>query len=311
MTANAELPLASENRGAGVMDYFLIGLLSLIFGSSFMFTKWSVAEVGPLTVATTRLFIGAAIVLLAAFAARQSLPRAGAIWFWIALSALFGNALPFALISWGQVQVDAGLTAILMAIMPLATLALAHFFTADERFGIWKLIGMVLGLLGVIVLMGFETLSSLGDQSLRQYAILGAALCYAVNAVITKKLVGLPRRATAGSLLLVAGIMVLPFAALAEAGSFAAPGGLAIISMIVLGIAPTAFGTLLLFQIIDRQGATFLSQINFLVPVFGVMFSILFLSEKLPANAFVALTMILIGVALTRLSPTALSVNRA
>jgi len=121
------------------------------------------------------------------------LPSFGKIWWPLFASAFFGNALPFALISWGQVSVEAGLTAIFMAVMPLATLVLAHFFTRDEKFDRFKFIGVMFGLTGVIVLMGWNNLSQLGDQAIRQLAILCGALCYAVNAIITKQITHLPK----------------------------------------------------------------------------------------------------------------------
>ena len=211
--------------------------------------------------------------------------------------------------SWGQVKVDAGLTGIFMAVMPLITLVLAHFFTSDEKLNIYRVIGFMLGLLGVAVLIGFDKLATLGDETIRQYAIMGAACCYAIHAIISKSLTGLPRRAVSAAVLIASSIAMLPMSLY-----FDQPWTLEIsanswLMLVLLGIFPTGIGTIMLFAIIQRQGAGFLSQINFIVPVFGIFWAILFLSETLPANALAALIIILIGVAIARIKPSSEKIN--
>ncbi len=281
-------------------DYFLLVVLAAIFGSSFMFTKIAVAEIPPATLVSMRMGIAVVLLYVAARMAGQVLPKPGPIWKVIALTALFGNALPFLLISWGQEKVDAGLAAILMATMPLITLVLAHFFTGDERLNAFKIIGFCLGLLGVAVLIGFDKLATVGEDTVRQYALMGAATCYAVNAILTKQLLHLPRRAVAAALSLAALIMIVPFSLFLDAPWNLNPSRDALLAGLVLGVLPTAIGTLMIFAIIKRQGASFLSQINFLVPVFGVLWAMIFLSEQLPPSAMTALACILVGIAIAR-----------
>jgi len=284
-------------------DYVLLIVLSAMFGASFLLTKISVGEVPTLTIVAARLAIAALILWVAMKLVGQHFPRGRRIWFWISASALFGNALPWWLITWGQERVDAGLTAILMATMPLATLLLAHVFTKDEKLNVWKLLGVTMGIFGVAILIGFDKLTTLGDDTIRQYAISTAALCYAVNVIITKKLTGSPRRAMAAALLLVSLAMVMPFALIIDQPWAIRPSIEVVVAILMLGIFPSALGTLMLFAIIARQGASFFSQINFLVPVFGVLWGYLFLSERLGTNAMLALAVILMGVALARINP--------
>jgi len=284
----------------GAVDYAVLTGLAAMFGASFMFTNISVAEIPPLTVAAGRLFLALLILYPIMRLAGQRLPPPGAIWLTIFAAALFGNALPFSLISWGQVRVEAGLTGIFMAIMPLATIALAHVFTGDEKLNRWKVAGVLFGLLGVVVLMGPDSLATLGDQTIRQLAIIGGALCYAVNAILTKKLVTLPKRSMITALMLVASLQLVPISLALDQPWQLTPSAGAAAALLVLAIGPTALATLIILIIIDRQGASFLSQINFMVPVFGVLFGAVFLSERLSSNAYVALMIILSGVALSR-----------
>ena len=166
-----------RNQSPNSLDYMLLFGLSAIFGMSFIFTNISVQEIPPLTVAAGRLLIALLIVYPIMRIQKQRLPAIGKIWLTIFLSGLLGNALPFALISWGQVKVEAGLAAIFMAVMPLATIVFAQFLTVDERINRWKLIAVLLGFAGIVILMGFDSLSDLGDETLRQLAILLAAFC--------------------------------------------------------------------------------------------------------------------------------------
>ena len=287
-------------------DYALLISLSAMFGASFLLIKISIVEIPTLTLVAARLVIAAVILWVAMKLAGQQLPRGMKIWMWIIVSAIFGNVLPWWLITWGQVKVDAGLTAILMATMPLATLLLAHVFTDDEKLNIWKMLGVMFGIAGVVVLIGYDQLTTLGDDTIRQYAIALAAICYGVNAIVTKQLIGHPRRAMAASLMIVSLIMVAPLAIIVDQPWAIAPSLGVIIAVVLLGVFPSAFGTLMIFALVARQGASFLSQINFLVPVFGVLWSYLFLSEQLSANAFFALILILMGVALARINPNIL-----
>ncbi len=284
----------------GLADYLLLTGLAIIFGASFIFTNLAVSEIAPLTVATSRLMLAAVLLYALMLIKRQHLPAKGRIWLFIIAAAFFGNAFPFALISWGQVKVDAGLTAILMAVMPLITVLLAHLTTADEKMNRYKLVGVICGLLGVVVLMGWDELGSLGDNMLRQYAIALAACCYAVNAIVTKQLTGVARLPMMTALMLVATIMLLPFTLWLEVPWTSPPGVRSLVAIVALAVGPTALATLIILNIIDRSGASFLSQINFMVPLAGVFMGWLFLNEVLPAKAWIALFIILTGIAISR-----------
>ena len=103
--------------------------------------------------------------------------------------AVFGNALPYSLISWGQTFIDSGLAGILMAIMPLITLVLSHFVIPGERLTRYRVFGFLVGFCGIVVLMGPDELTAikLGDSQLvAMLAVLGGAVCYAIAAVLAR-----------------------------------------------------------------------------------------------------------------------------
>jgi len=290
-------------------DYLLMTTLAAMFGASFMMTKIAVVDVPPTTIAFSRIAIAAVILLVTMKLVGEHLQSLAGHWKMIFLAGLFGTVFPFSLISWGQVKVDAGLTAILMAVMPLLTIVLAHFFTGDEKLNIYKVIGFCLGLLGVAVLIGFDKLATLGDETVRQYAIMIAALCYGIHAIISKYLTDLPRQAVSAGVLLVSTLFLLPFSFYLDQPWNLEISNASWAMLILLGIFPTALGTLMIFAIVARQGAGFLSQINFLVPVFGVLWAVLLISETLPGNAIWALLIILTGVAIARIKTNQIQVE--
>lgn len=288
-------------------DYFLLVILAAIFGNSFMLVGIVVDELPSVTVVTLRLVMAALIFLAAMIAMKQRLPAIGKIWIVITGVAILGNVAPFFLITWGQEKVDAGLAAIFVACMPLMTIVLAHFTTSDEKLTLFKIVGFCFGLLGVVLIIGFDKLGTLGEDTVRQYAVIGAALCYAISAIISKALVKLPRLSMMSAIMLVSSLVILPIGLItgetAEVLAGSLPSAKVIFSMITLAVVPTVIGTIMIFIIIGRQGASFLSQINFMVPIFGILWSMLFLSEVLPANAIYALALILAGVAIARINP--------
>lgn len=293
----------SSNKATTLfVDYVWLVSLSILFGLSFTLTNIGVRDIPPITLATGRLVIAFLMLYPLMRLNGQKMPGIGPVWVALLGSGLFGNALPFALISWGQVTVQAGLTAIFMAVMPLATIFLAHVFTHDEKLDRWKFIGVMLGLVGVVVLMGWSALNALGDDLLRQGAILLAAICYAINAIITRKLAQLPRWSTMTALMLAGSIWLVPVSVILESPWLVRPSVASGLSMLALAIGPTAIATVMILRIIDRQGASFLSQINFLVPIVGMVFGVIMLNERLPANAYVALLIILAGIGISRLS---------
>ncbi len=294
------IPLLSRKPAPNFIDYLWLLSLAVVFGISFTLTSISVRDIPPLSVASSRLLLAFFILYPLMRLAGQRMPEFGSIWLLVFASGFFGNALPFALISWGQVRVEAGLTAIFMAVMPLATLLLAHVLTDDEKMDRWKFTGVLFGLAGVVVLMGVSVLSALGNDVLRQSAILAGAICYAINAIITRKLTHLPRWSVLSALMFSASVWLVPVSLVVDSPWQLQPTIESLWSLLALAVGPTALATVMVLTIIDRQGASFLSQINFFVPVFGMLFGVVLLGDRLPANAYLALVIILAGIALSR-----------
>lgn len=278
-------------------DYGLLFALGGLWGASFLLIKIGVETVPALPLTTMRLAVAAAFMCAIMVLRRERWPQGRVLWGLIVLAALTGNALPFMLISWGEERIDSAIAAILMAPMPLITIALAHVVTRNEKLSGTKMLGVGFGILGVVVLIGTSTLARVGGDTARELAITAAATCYALNAVLTTRLVGFSQLGLVAAVSVAAAVLMLPIMLLAGASWDFAPSTRSLTAIVTLGIAQSAGGTLLMFALVSRQGASFFSQVNFLVPLFGVFWGALVLAERPSPNALAALGLILMGLA--------------
>lgn len=281
-------------------DWGLLLALSAMWGTAFLVIKLGVATVPPVTLVAGRIVLGALILFIAMRWRGLALPPPGRAWLPFVVIAFVGNSAPFFLISWGQSIIDSALAGILMAIMPLTTLVLAHFFIAGERMTAWRTVGFVTGFSGIIVLMGPDALAGADGNILAELAVLAGAICYAANSVISRRVIKTDFLVASAAVMIVGSIMTLPLALLIDRPWTLAPSATSVIAIVWLGIGPTALATLLYFKLIATAGPTFMSLVNYLTPVVALMGGVFLLGEHPGTNAFAGLAMILLGIAVSR-----------
>ena len=290
-------------------NWLTVIALSVIWGAAFMSVSMALKGFGPLTVAAGRIVIAALVLLATAWAMglrlpRLSQPQGGKIWLHIIGMALFSNALPFFLLSWAQKHVASGFAGITMAAVPLFTMLIAHRLVPGEKMTRWKVAGFGLGIAGVVVLIGPRALAVHGDdlEAVARMICIAAALSYSIGGVVTRLCPPVPLVAFSAAALLVAAVMIVPLALTLEGlPDLTAAGTRPILALLYLGLGPTALATMLLVRVIQTAGPTFLTQSNYQVPVWSVVFGTLFLGEKLPATILLALALILAGLSVSRI----------
>lgn len=290
--------LMADSPSANWRELGLLFLLAAIWGASFMLIKVGVESIPPLTLTASRLVIAAILLVAYAAPAGHSAWTDARAWGIYLFIGLFGNALPFTLISWGEVYIDSGLAAILMGIMPIATAVLAHFLTADERLSLRRASGVIIGFTGLTVLVGWHALSQIGTAVVAQITVVGGAMCYAITTIFTRRNAFLPGRVLAAGATVAGALMILPMALIYERPWELSPADNSIAAAVLLGLVPTGLAALIYFRLIKTVGATILSQVNYLIPIFGVGWGMLLLGERVTLHAIVALVFVLVGVAL-------------
>ena len=286
----ANTPLSGTPRGAQVGGLLALGML---WGGSFMVLKVAVESVPAASVAAARLLIAALILVTIAWLSGHRLPLTWRAWRQYFIMGALAAALPFTLIGWGEVAIDSGLAAILMAVTPLSTLVLAHLFVSDEPMTISRVIGILLGLAGVVVLSGPSALQGLGDVAL-------GAVCYACGNIVARHLPKESDMTNSAGIMAAAAILWVPVALFVERPWTADPSSASLIAILALGLLPTALATMIYLWLVRTAGATFVSLSNYLVPVIGVFWGVLILDESLNPNAAFALVLVLAGIAVAR-----------
>jgi drug/metabolite transporter (DMT)-like permease len=308
-------PRRSERRpGAPVTphplaDWIRLLALTLMWGSAFLLTKIAVSALDPDLVVAGRLLVACLLLVpLALLRPTRGGPGGswGArLWLFLLLIAVFGNALPFTLVAWGQQRVDSGLAGILMAVMPLATLGLSHYLVPGERLTPYRVAGFLFGFLGVLVLLGPDALRDAAEGEgnlLPMLAVLAGALCYAISAILARLRPPSGALPSAAATTLLATGLMLPFV-LGPGDRY--PGGdptvVSLAAVLALGAFSTAWASILYFQLIKSAGPAFVSQLNYLIPLWAVAVGMVFLGERPEPNALYALALILVGVLLTQM----------
>ena len=282
-----------------MFNWFLLMCLVLLWGTSFMFISISVETVDPITVVFFRVFIAALILTAVVFIKGQRLPMTIKSWLAFLVMGFAGNVFPFFLITWGQLSVNSGIAGMIMAVMPLMTMLLAHYLIEGENLNRYKIIGFIFGITGITILLG-PVFEGGGRAVFGGIAIFIAATSYAVNTILVKRLPGFKPMVAAAGVMICASLIMLPIWVLQTTPDFDELSLRSINSVVWLGIGPTAIATLILFAVIERAGPTFLSTINYMIPVVAFFAGAYVLSEPVEWSSIFALAIILSGIALTR-----------
>jgi len=282
----------------GPMDWGLLVLLSLLWGGSFLCVGIAVQELPVLTIIALRVSLAALVLWGIALFSGHQLPRGRKTWQAFLALGLLNNVIPFGLIVFGQQTIGAGLAAILNATTPLWTVLIAALFLADERFSKQKLFGVLLGLVGVIVMVGPDSLAGISRNLGAQLAVLGATLSYALASVFGRRFAAakISPLHTALGQVTASSFILVPLALMIDTPwASALPSQATIFAILGLAVLSTAGGYLLFFNILERAGATNVSLVTLLIPPSAIAMGMLFLEETLQGIHFIGLALIILG----------------
>lgn len=267
-------------RQPKLTDFFLLFLLGGVLGSSFLFMKVGVRTIPPITLVAGRLTVAAIVLCAYMQFTKSAFPRSRYVWKYFLLLGVFANIVPFSLITWSEIHIDSSLASIFMSLIPLFTASMAQFFTDDERLSLNKVLGLGLGFLGVLVLLAPSIFSEgLKAEILPQFACFFAALSYAFARIQTRKLYAVPALVTSTGVLICASALSIPISIIVDKPWTLNPSFESLLSVVCLSIFCTAFAYLILYQLIAEVGATFMTTMNYLVPLFGILWGYIFLGE--------------------------------
>ena len=282
----------------GGPEWGMLGLLSLVWGGSFLFIAVAVTGLPPFTIVSLRVLIAAATLVAILFATGRRLPMTGSAWRTFFAMGLVNNAIPFACLVWGQTQVSAGLASILNSTMPIFTVIVAALLLADERITRGKIAGIAFGIAGVSVIVGPSAFAGLTGEVWGKLAVLGASVAYGAGVVLGRYFAGMridPTVAAAGQIL-AACVYLVPIALWWDRPwTLPMPSLPVIASVVALATLSTGFAYIGYFWLLARAGATNVSLVTFLVPITAVLLGGIVLGERLEPQHFAGMALIGLG----------------
>jgi drug/metabolite transporter (DMT)-like permease len=283
--------------------WFVFILLGAIWSSSFLWIKIAVQEVGPITLVAFRVLFGLLFGIVVMLIQRPRLPRGLRDWFPVLLLGISNVAIPFFLISWGEQSIDSAVAAILDATVPLFTIVIAHVVLHDDKITLPKVLGLLIGFAGVVVLMSKDIGSSTGSI-LGQGAVVLACAFYAGSSVYA-------RRSTehVPSILRSVGPLISSTAVMWMATFFIVKPviiphlPITWIALLWLGILGSGFAFILNYYLIHEIGPTRTTMVTYLFPLGGVILGVSFLGEKLSWQLLAGAALIIASLAVANLPP--------
>ena len=274
-------------------------LLAAIWGASYLFIKLAVEDIEPAPMMAARTLVAGAMLaayLVLKLGRKRAFRDLAAGWRPALVLGAVNAAIPFWLVAWGEKHVDSSVAAIAQSTVPIFTFLIAARVVPTEHVGPARVLGIMLGFLGVAVLAGLDPRG--GSWALAgTLAVVLSSASYAVGGVygqLRVRTVSGPVLAT-GSML-AGGLILLPLALVQLPDH--APSAEAVGGLLALTLLGTAFGQLVLFRMLRLFGSRRLSLVTYLLPGFALVYGALFLDEPVTAAAVAGLVLILVGVAL-------------
>lgn len=286
-----------------INNFVLLIILSAIWGSAFFAIKVSLDDFSPTSIASLRLLIASIFLLFLFYIQKKKILFTKKIILLLIIIGIVGNFIPFFLISWAEQFIPSSTAGMLMAIGPIITLVMSHFFTKNEKFSLMKIVSITIGLVGVFFIFNINSFDNLfNDTSIEIFAkllVILAAFGYMFSNIIAyEKLPNVDSFSITTFATTFGALFSIPF--------FIYDIGInnfeynfnykSMYALIYLGIFPTAIAFQFRYYITKTSGPVFLSYVAYLIPVFAVIWGYILLSEKIYVNSLLGILLILLGV---------------
>lgn len=279
------------------VDILLLIVLSTLWGASYTFIRVGVETIPPVTLIAARTLIAGLLLIVWMSVSGVAMPRSWAVWKRLFVQAFLNSVIPFTLIAWAEQYVEAGVATILNSTAPVFVFFVTWFLTKHEAVTTRKLVGVIAGLLGICLIIGFSALNGLGDQVLPQLAIVAATICYAGAAIYGRSFQGLSPLVPAAGSLIAGAIVLIPISLIFDRPWALQPTFNSTAALLLLSVFSTAIAFVIYFRLVQTLGSVgTTSQAYLRVPI-GVAIGAIFLGESLSPTIWMGLGCVVIGVA--------------
>jgi len=289
-------------------------LTGLFWGTSFLWIKVALREVGPFTLVACRISIGAAGLVTMMALSRKKLPRNRELLRNLFVMSLLNPLIPFILITWGETHIASGMASVLNGTVPLFALAIGAAFIPEERVTSERVLGLVVGFIGLVILVGrnIDLSTTLDAKALSgQIAVVLAAVMYASSAVYSRiKIKNVAPLVQSSCMMLSAAAMCWILLPVAEPSFHLPRLPLTWLALVWLGLLGTCAAFSLFFYVLNAWGPTRSSLINYVFPVIGLILGVLFLGEPADWRLFAGASLVVSGILLVNLRNFLLAQSR-
>lgn len=279
----------------------LLAVLAGLWGSSYLLIKVALATIPPVTLMAIRVTLAALFLLLIMRIQNEKLPTDRRTWRDLFVQSLLNSSVAWLVLAWGQQFVPSGMAGVLNSTSPLFVfliMALASRGTSGATHSWLKIAGVVLGFVGVLLVVGMDSLRGLGQQTLAQAAVLFGAFLYACAALNGKRLAHLSPLVTATGTILWASVSLLPLSLLLDHPWTLTPSSSSLFAAATLAILCTGIALIIYFRLMHTLGAMGVASQSYLRAGLSVVLGLVVLGEQLSATVLIGLVVTIVGVAL-------------
>lgn len=287
---------AADTSASRAVDFALLLVLALLWGGSYSFIKIGVETIPPLTLIAIRTLIAGGLLLAVLRLRGLRLPPDAATWRLFLGQACLNSVVPFTLIAWAERSTDAGLATILSSTSPIFVVLLSALKPGGGRPSGIRLVGIVAGFAGTVLIVGMQALTGAGEDLTAQLALVAASLCYGGAALFGRNFNDLDPILPAAGSLVCGAIILLPLSLMIDRPWTLQPSAASIQALVALSVVLTALAFVIYFRLIARLGSVAATSVAYLRVPTGVAIGILFLGEALATTAWLGLILVVAGV---------------
>ncbi len=284
-----------------INNYILLIFLGAVLAASFVAIKFSNEIFNPIEVGFYRTFIGSIFLFLAVKFRGGSISLFSENARLYSLIGFLNASIPFTLLPYGLITLPSNIGVIILSANPFLALVLAHFFTLDEKLSLRKVIGSIIGFSGVIFAVGIEIFVSDLNSLISAISIYIGASSYVISNLIIRRISHLPSDMVTMNTLFWGSLWLLPLVLIYGNFQNIEFSYIPVLAIIYLGVIPTGLAFSVRQVLIRNAGSTFMMQVGYIIPIFGVFYGWLFLGEKVGYTLIISVLLVIIGIGVSRI----------
>ena len=277
-------------------DWFLVFSLGILWGASFLFVEVLLDLINPFLIVYFRVSIASVILVLYLYLSKTKFKVTNKIVYNLFIMALLNNVVPFLLIAYGQQTTTGGLASILNANTSLITILLASMFISYEKLTVNRILGVLIGLFGIIIAVGYESFLTIYDDSYGKFLILLATVSYSFAGIWAKlKLSDVPPLISATGMLTFSTVILTPIAAIYFNDDLINLNFPIIFYSIMFAVLCSVIAYFLYFKILEKTGAGNLLICTIIIPPSSIILNSLILGQVISMSELIGLMIITLG----------------